>query len=1224
MGKKRKRPVKDGQAREDLLQFSFQTSTVPGEDSLEQTHPVISIYYRRVVTLRQYLLERIPKSSKSRRGRIASVRSHDPSRAGCSGDQDEELSQLLDTTLVGILKEPTAGSDQERRRELAEFTASPDRSLLASTDTGPPCPQAEIVDYVVSTLFNRNAFSYQRPKHILTHGFERANGLQATTRNDTLACSLRGIVARFPNKNVQSLKRAPWTDILGLLGSSGEDIMTSLLFDCGVFTAIDCRKGIYYQLSGIPLSDLEPMNKLAETQTRNAKIAQTTTSSSSRPVGVDGNPSPKSRAEGGRSDISKPNSVVLFRRRMLYARPAFDAKGQVQFGLSNRHVLNRFPSSDSLLQTVHVMKHIFPRQFGLHNVFTCLPDTRTSTLPVKDYSSREEEIAQSEKRSGSTKIPKRLRGRALQLVQQLQNRHERCSYRELLRYYCPPQRTGPWKLGPADPQSVTSSAELGSSASGPLVTQLRDHHQHVAADHVAKPTPTAPFLPEAQGHAIRTNVMKPKLSLTDYATPASSVSAFCRAVLRSLIPPQFYGIGQHKLNNQHVVFKHVDRFVRMRRFESLSIHEICKGIKITCIPWLEPPAVHDQNSPKNKVSLSDLQKRTEILHEIIYYIFDSILIPLVRANFYVTESQTHRNRLFYFQHDVWRHLTEQPLADLKLSTFEELKSDKAERMLGRRSLPYGTLRLLPKSTGIRPILNLRRRMLVNNKWAGSKGRFFGQSVNSTITPIYGILNYEKMRKQDDLGSCLFSVGDIHLRLKAFKERLLLHYHEAGSLPVFYFVKLDIQSCFDTIPQDKLVRLIEDLVSEEAYHFTRHVEMRPPDEFGSMWPMREARQSKAFRKFVARAAPAARPQHLTEAINNGGTTNRRNTVFVDTTGQKEYDTEDLLDLLHEHVRNNLVKLGRKYFRQRNGIPQGSVLSSILCNLFYAEMEREVLAFLQSDETLLLRLVDDFLLVTSNPDLAKRFLEVMIKGQPAYGVSVNPAKSLVNFAAAVDGTHIPRLVDTSLFPYCGSLIDTRTLEIHKDHDRILEGGDSAAETLANSLTVESARVPGRTLHRKLLTSFKLLMHPMYLDTNHNSLTVVLSTLYANYLTTAMKMYQYMRSLRGRAHPSSEVIIRIVRDTTQLAHRLVQGKRCWGQRDATMESSSPSVCTVQHSQVQYLAAAAFRFVLSRKQTRYTLALRWLELVLKGSRPRSDAKAKRLAQVVQKGNLMYGSWRF
>ncbi|KAF5865472.1 hypothetical protein ETB97_003730 [Aspergillus alliaceus] len=673
-----------------------------------------------------------------------------------------------------------------------------------------------------------------------------------------------------------------------------------------------------------------------------------------------------------------------------------------------------------------------------------------------------------------------------------------------------------------------------------------------------------------------------------------------------------------------VVFRHVDRFVRMRRFESLSVHEVCKGIKVTCIPWLEPPTVHIQNSCQNKISLSDLHKRTEILHEFIYYIFDSILIPLIRANFYVTESQTHRNRLFYFRHDVWRRLTEQPMADLKLSTFEELKSDKAERMLNRRSLPYGTLRLLPKTTGIRPILNLRRRMLVKAKWTGSKG-FLGPSINSTITPIYNMLNYEKTRKQNDMGSCVSSIGDIHLRLKYFRESLLAVHKRVDSLPAFYFVKLDIQSCFDTIPQDKLVRLVEALVSEEAYHLTKHVEMRPPDEFGSMWPMRETWPNKAFRRFVSRAAPATSPLHLMEAIGNGGTSHRRNTVFVDMPGQNEHHAEDLLDLLDEHVRNNLVRFGRKYFRQRNGIPQGSVLSSLLCNLFYAEMEREILGFLQSNETLLLRLVDDFLLITSNPDLAKCFLEVMIKGQPAYGVSVNPAKSLVNFAATVEGTQIPRMVDTSFFPYCGSLIDTRTLEIYKDHNRIFEGGEAAAVTLSNSLTVESARAPGRTLHRKLLASFKLLMHPMYLDTNHNSLTVVLSNLYANYLTTAMKMYQYIRSLRGQAHPPVEVIIRIIRDITKLAHRLIQSKRECGPRGgATVGSSSLSVCTLQHSQIQYLAAAAFQFVLSRKQTRYTLVLRWLDLVLKGSRPRSDAKAIRLAQVVQKGNVMYGSWRF
>lgn len=50
------------------------------------------------------------------------------------------------------------------------------------------------------------------------------------------------------------LKEGPWAKVLGLLGSNGEEIMMQLLFDCGIFAAIDARKGIYYQLSGMVLS----------------------------------------------------------------------------------------------------------------------------------------------------------------------------------------------------------------------------------------------------------------------------------------------------------------------------------------------------------------------------------------------------------------------------------------------------------------------------------------------------------------------------------------------------------------------------------------------------------------------------------------------------------------------------------------------------------------------------------------------------------------------------------------------------------------------------------------------------------------------------------------------------------------------------------------------------------------------------------------------------------
>lgn len=102
------------------------------------------------------------------------------------------------------------------------------------------------------------------------------------------------------------------------------------------------------------------------------------------------------------------------------------------------------------------MKYIFPRQFGLHNVFTSSVDPRETAYPSKDYTFRENEIGWIERQKSrqvhtsaadeeseirqhklSSKIPKRLRGRTIELVQNLQRRNQRCSYTELLNHYCP-------------------------------------------------------------------------------------------------------------------------------------------------------------------------------------------------------------------------------------------------------------------------------------------------------------------------------------------------------------------------------------------------------------------------------------------------------------------------------------------------------------------------------------------------------------------------------------------------------------------------------------------------------------------------------------------------------------------------------------------------------------------------------------------------------------------
>ncbi len=150
-------------------------------------------------------------------------------------------------------------------------------------------------------------------------------------------------------------------------------------------------------------------------------------------------------------------------------------------------------------------------------------------------------------------------------------------------------------------------------------------------------------------------------------------------------------------------------------------------------------------------------------------------------------------------------------------------------------------------------------------------------------------------------------------------------------------------------------------------------------------------------------------------------------------------KEILGLLEEHILRNMVKMGKKFYRQKEGIPQGSVLSSLLCNFFYADLEATHLSFLEGGESLLLRLIDDFLLITTNPAHAKRFLEVMHGGVPEYGVVCNPDKTLVNFEVEIMGRKLARLVGKERgFPYCGSFIDTKSLDISRDRERRKEMG------------------------------------------------------------------------------------------------------------------------------------------------------------------------------------------
>ncbi|KAK1527644.1 telomerase reverse transcriptase [Colletotrichum costaricense] len=1112
-------------------------------------HTLLQQHYDVVQTLRGYLLSKLPGSSRLRRKKIAAL-GKDQARWARIQDHDigPELSSLLDTTLVCTQHRPKAQADS-RWEQWRSFSQKADDSVVSLSGglAQATSSQSEIVDFVVWQIFNRHA---AWPKHLLCDGFRRQAQNIANAKGHGRDSGIQGLIAVDPNHYVQALKEAPWPQVLMLLGKSGEQIMIDLLIDTAIFLPVRAGHGNMYQLSGIPMSETGIAAKQDSKK-------QTKGDATTPP------PIPQERL---------PSEINLIRNRMLYARAALTAKGTVQYGLRHIHVLSRCPrlsypeqateeersrtTQANERNTLKVMMYIFPRQFGLHNAFTSKVDHSKTSQKFADYTLREDEISSTFK-GRDIKLSKRLRGDTKRLVQRLQLLHGRCAYAEILRHYCPSA------VDFKSRKSVSKKPVKQSKTLDPAPVAGRDNHTAVTSGAPRNSTHSRSKL-----HQPAAPPLLPTFdAITDLATPAAHVSAFCQAVLAKIIPDEMWGTGEGGTYNKSQILRKVDHFVKLRRFEAISLCELADGLKITSMEWLAPPGIKAQ-----KTSLTDMKKRHEIMNEFLYYIFDSLLIPLLRSNFYITESSSHRYRLFFFRHDVWRYVAEPAMGSLRTNIFEEIKLDQATAILDSRRLGFSRIRLLPKGKGMRPITNLRRRTEIRGR-----SSVLGPSINTVLGPVHSMLKLETQSNPSRLGSSMFSVGDLYHRLNAFNARFGDH------RPVFYFAKVDVQSAFDTIPQEAVIRLMDNIPNEEQYIIKKHVEVK-----AGLLDSRHQKNavSTVTRRWHSIAVTRNDTTDFSQLVEGRLGINRKNTVFVGNTMRKELETDALMALMASHIKQNLVKVGKKFYRQKKGIPQGSVLSSALCNYFYADLEAQHLSFLsegeeqgeESGECLLLRLIDDFLLITTDQAKARRFVRVMHGGLPEYGVAVSPNKTLVNFDMDLGGTKVARLPDGAQFPYCGLGIDCDTLDIVKDRGHIKD------TVVSNALTVDYGNKPGQNFQRRVLNAFKIQSHLMFYDTKHNTLKTVMSNLHKAFAETAEKMWAYWRCLPTNKRPGDGLVMQTLAKVIDVAYGLLTSK-------SRREKYPEYDCAVEKTQVAWLALDAVRMILAKKQANFTTVLSWID---------------------------------
>ncbi|KAG8899700.1 hypothetical protein FRB99_006494 [Tulasnella sp. 403] len=680
-----------------------------------------------------------------------------------------------------------------------------------------------------------------------------------------------------------------------------------------------------------------------------------------------------------------------------------------------------------------------------------------------------------------------------------------------------------------------------------------------------------PSLIIPHGASQAAEAVKSKPRFADYACSFSEVSRFIAGVTMAVIPHSFWGSKK----NLKAVLSQVSTFISCRRFETITLHDVLQGLSTADCDWL---VVEGAGAQSQRSSASDDLKKKEIFHEFLYWYFESFVSPLLKNTFYITDSSVYRNQVLYFRQDDWATLCTPLLERLSNATFVrlELTKSQAEAILRHRQLGYARVRLLPKDSGVRPIVNLRRKSKT------------GQSINQVLQTTFQILTFEKDNQPDLLGASVFGVNEIYSQLKAYRKRIL---RQDLTLPKLYFVKVDVRAAFDTIDQEKLISILHHILSTDDYNVRR-------------WSRIMQSGGKTKRSFHRKAGPSWKDAQFLNFAESLAKV-LHHAVFVDQVAYKSADKEQVLELLEEHIEANLVKIGPHFYRQKIGIPQGSVLSTLLCSFFYGDMEQKKFHFRNDPRNLLLRYVDDYLFVTTKLSMALHFLDVMTQGHPEYGCFISKDKTLTNFECE---KHQPLVTPPGQrdFTWCGLRIDMTNLHVQADYERF------QSTHLSNTLTVYRGKNPGVAFRQKMQHATKLRSHIIYLDTSLNGRKVVYTNIFQNLAFTAMKMHSYLKSWGSKLDHRQNFILRTILQCVDAGYAIARKR--FGEKLAKRNKAN---FTIQRASFVWLGLKAFHVVLSRKSSSYPVVLEELKKRLERPGPAFQMKLRRIAKAAMDPTL-------
>ncbi|KAA8520248.1 hypothetical protein F0562_014504 [Nyssa sinensis] len=763
-------------------------------------------------------------------------------------------------------------------------------------------------------------------------------------------------------------------------------------------------------------------------------------------------------------------------------------------------------------------------------------------------------------------------------------------------------------------------------------------------------------LPHEKFHVFHTTICKRTLENTNHQfEPSQSycqekqVVSFIWAVCRSIVPPDLLGAP----SNWRILRRNISRFVRLRRFEKFSLKQCMHKLKISRFPLLSTKhsscylSNHVLNYRKgqslyvhegcSEVNDAIHTVKHNILESWIFWFFSCLVVPLVQANFYVTESEFGKQNVFFYRKSIWEKLMNGAITCLKEQSYRLLDTASVRKIISKRSFGFSKVRLRPKENGVRVLANLKATSRMPVKVSSLKVQACAlerkipshtklikyshfKSVNCVLHNLHVVLKGLQMKDPEKLGSSVFDYNDVYRKLCPFLSVL-----KGGSttMPGVFIVVSDVSKAFDTINQDKLLSVMKDVILNDEYLLKKSDQVLCTKK--SLWLHQNL--------ILADQYTNVESIKFTSFVPNCSL----HSVVVNQERSRIITKQELYFYLSEHVKHNVLQLDKKFYLQDVGIPQGSVLSSLLCSFYYGHLENNVIypflektsetaaedlsgrhnhhdastAFktskdeiiLSSPKCILLRFIDDFLFISTSKKQADRFFSRLQRGFREYNCYMNEEKFGLNFNVdQLSGLSSKRVYvgedGITFLRWSGLFINCCTLEVQADYTRYLN------THLSSTLTICWQGKPGHHLKAKLCDYLRPKCHPLFYDSNINSAAVVRLNIYQAFLLCAMKFHCYIFDLSSICRLSTKSYIDTIERSIRFMHKLMKKRmHCMD-----CDSDIHPIFAVEKGEVQWLGLIAYIRVLKRKQSRHKELLSLLRSKLMAHR-----KAESVSSMLQ-----------